>query len=103
MPASASVDSSPKPGGDYRLKPGLYVQKDVTCANAPNAAIRRYDGRTISDANSQGFRDRFLNRKGDRYKVLESCVGAGGWAWKMVSLRNNSTIRVRSEMHRVCQ
>src|SRR3546814_10834324 len=40
MPASASVDSSPKPGGVYRLKPGLYVQKDVACAHAPNAAIR---------------------------------------------------------------
>src|SRR3546814_4443988 len=63
MPASASVDSSPKPGGVYRLKPGLYVQKDVACAHAPNAAIRRYDGRAISDAHSRGCRARVLNRK----------------------------------------
>src|SRR3546814_3765031 len=92
MPASASVDSSPKPGGVYRLKPGLYVQKDVACAHAPSAAIRRYDGRAISDAHSRGCRARVLNRKGDRYTVMQSCVGAGAGAAKQVSQRQTVTV-----------
>src|SRR3546814_2357749 len=71
MPASASVDSSPKPGGVYRLKPGLYVQKDVACAHAPNAALRRYDGRAISDAHSRGCRARVLHRNGDHNTVTQ--------------------------------
>src|SRR3546814_11465174 len=63
MPASASVDSSPKLGGVYWLKPGLYVQKYVACAHAPNPAIWREDGGAISDAHSRGCRARALNRK----------------------------------------
>ena len=29
--ASASVDTSPKPGGVYRLKPGIYVARGADC------------------------------------------------------------------------
>src|SRR3546814_13340506 len=72
MPASASVDSSPKPGGVYRLKPGLYVQKDVSCAHAPNAAIRRYDARAICHAHLLGCRARGLTHNGDRSSVIQS-------------------------------
>src|SRR3546814_12597669 len=72
MPASASVDSSPKPGGVYRLKPGLYVQKDVACAHAPNAAIRRYDGRAISDAHSRGCRAQ-IGRASCRKECVSPC------------------------------
>lgn len=50
--AVASVDRSSKPGGIYRLKPGIYVQKGVGCGTAPNAAVRSYDGRGISDAHT---------------------------------------------------
>lgn len=77
MPAAASVDTSPKPGGVYRLKPGIYVQKGSACSTAPNAAIRQYDGRGISDAHSRSCRARVLTRKGDRYTVTQSCIGAG--------------------------
>src|SRR3546814_20964431 len=89
MPASASVDSSPKPGGVYRLKPGLYVQKDVACAHAPHAAIRRSDGRAISDAHSRGCRARVLNRKGDRYPVMQSRGGAGSGGIRRASVRES--------------
>src|SRR3546814_5009673 len=85
----------------FRL-PGLYVQKDVAFAHAPNAAIRRYDGRAISDAHSRGCRARVLNRKGDRYTVMQSCVGAGAGAAKQVSQRQTVTVSdalTRSEEH----
>jgi hypothetical protein len=75
--APASVDRSAKPGGVYRLKPGIYVQKDVACGTAPNAAIRRYDGRGISSAHSRACRARILSRHGNRYEVSQSCVDAG--------------------------
>src|SRR3546814_6546207 len=75
MPASASVDSSPKPGGVYRLKPGLYVQKDVACAHATNAAIRRYDGRAISDAHSRGCSASVLTHTAHRQTDMQQCAG----------------------------
>src|SRR3546814_17557781 len=61
-------------------------------AHAPNAAIRRYDGRAISDAHSRGCRARVLNRKGDHYTVMQSCVGAGAGAAKQVSQRQTVTV-----------
>ena len=75
--AAASVDTSPKPGGVYRLKPGIYVRKDVACKTAPNAAVRYYDGRGISSAHTRACRARILSRKGDRYQVSQSCIDAG--------------------------
>lgn len=75
--ATASVDTSAKPGGVYRLKPGLYVQQGVACASAPNAAIRRYDGRGISTAHTRACRARILSRRGSSFEVNQSCLGAG--------------------------
>ncbi len=75
--AGASVDTSPKPGGVYRLKPGIYVQKDVACGSAPNAAIRRYDRVGINDAHTRECRARILSRRGDRHEVSQSCINAG--------------------------
>jgi hypothetical protein len=75
--APASVDTSARPGGVYRLKPGIYVQKGVACQTAPNVAIRQYDGRGISTAHTRACRARVLSRKGNRYDVSQSCIDAG--------------------------
>jgi len=75
--ANASVDRSARPGGVYRLKPGIYVQKGVECASPPNAAIRHYDGRGISTAHTRACRARILSRRGSRYDVSQSCIDAG--------------------------
>ena len=75
--ANASVDRSARPGGVYRLKPGIYVQKGVKCASPPNAAIRRYDGRGISTAHTRACQARILSRRGSRYDVSQSCIDAG--------------------------
>lgn len=92
-PAVASVDRSPKPGGVYRLKPGIYVQNGVACETAPNAAIRQYDGRGISDPHSHACRARVLARKGDRYSVSQSCIDAGAGPAPRVSERQTVTVR----------
>lgn len=91
-PAMASVDRSPPPGGVYRLKPGIYVQQGVACDSAPNAAIRRYDGRGISDPHSRACRVRILSRKGDRYSVVQSCIDAGAGPAPRVSERQTVTV-----------
>jgi hypothetical protein len=76
-PTAASVDTSAKPGGIYRLKPGIYVQKGVDCAEPSNAAIRRYDGRGVSDPHTRACRARVLARRGTTYTVEQSCIDAG--------------------------
>jgi hypothetical protein len=75
--ASASVDRSQPPGGVYRLKPGIYVAKGTACGDAPNAAIRKYDGVGISDAHTHACRAKILSRRGSSYVVNQSCVDAG--------------------------
>jgi len=76
-PSAASVDTSPKPGGVFRLKPGFYVQKGVDCGSTPNAAIRRYDGRGISGAHTRECRARVVSRRGSRVTVDQSCIDSG--------------------------
>lgn len=75
--ASASVDRSPKPGGVYRLKPGIYVAKGSSCGNPANAALRTYDGKGLSDAHSRACRVRVVSRRGNAFVVNQSCIGAG--------------------------
>lgn len=73
----ASVDTSPKPGGVYRLKPGIYVDTSMECGSPPNAAIRRYDGKGISTAHTRACRAKVLSKKGKVYTVRQSCIDAG--------------------------
>lgn len=75
--AAASVDRSPPPGGVYRLKPGVYVAKGTACGDAPNAAIRKYDGLGISDPHTRACRAKILSRRGSSFLVSQSCVDAG--------------------------
>lgn len=92
VPAVASVDTSPKPGGVYRLKPGIYVQNKVGCGSPPNAAIRRYDGQGISTPHSRACRARVLSRKGARYTVSQSCLDAGAGPAKRFTERQIVTV-----------
>jgi hypothetical protein len=75
--AWASVDTSPKPGGVYRLKPGIYVAQDSPCETAPNAAIRKYDGKGIGTAHTHACKAAVRSRKGDTYVVDQTCIDAG--------------------------
>ena len=91
--APASVDTSPKPGGVYRLKPGIYVAKGSSCGAPANAAIRRYDGRGISDAHSRACRATMLSRKGGSFTVSQSCIDAGAGPAPRVTERQIVTVQ----------
>lgn len=75
--AVASVDPSPKPGGVYRLKPGIFVAKGSTCADPANAAVLAYDGKGLSGAHSRSCRARVLSKRGGTFVVAQSCIAAG--------------------------
>lgn len=91
-PGVASVDPSPRPGGVYRLKPGIYVQKGSDCASAPNAAILQYDGRGLGDAHTHACRARVLSHRGNRYDVEQFCVDAGVGPAPRVTQRQTVTV-----------
>jgi hypothetical protein len=76
--ASASVDTSPKPGGPFKLKPGTYVANGLSCEAPPNGAIRRYDGEAIVAVHSAACKTRIRARHGNRYAVDQRCVDTRG-------------------------
>ena len=75
--AFASVDTSPAPGGVYKLKPGIYVARDSSCEAPANAAIREYDGRGLGTAHSRSCKASVLARKGSRFTVSQRCIDSG--------------------------
>lgn len=75
--AAASADTTPKPGGVYRLKPGIYVAQGSECSAPPNAAIRQYDGKGISTAHTRSCKAKVTKRQGKKYTVEQSCIDAG--------------------------
>ncbi|HEX8031581.1 MAG TPA: hypothetical protein VF491_24100 [Vicinamibacterales bacterium] len=91
--AAASVDTSPPPGGVYRLKPGIYVQQGIDCSSPPNAALRQYDGRGISDPHTRSCRVRVLARKENRYSVSQSCIDAGAGPAPRISERQTVVVQ----------
>lgn len=73
----ASVDTSPRPGGVYKLKPGIFVAEGSDCAAPANAAIRQYDGKGIATAHTRACRAVIKSRRGASFKVEQSCIDAG--------------------------
>lgn len=73
----ASVDNSSKPGGIYKLKPGIYVADGAECESPANAVIRQYDGRGISTAHSRACKAKLRARKGKRFTVDQTCIDSG--------------------------
>jgi hypothetical protein len=90
-PAGADVDRSPKPGGVYKLKPGIFVAKDTPCESPPNASIKRYDGKGISTAHTRACVARVLSKRksgyGSVYRVSQSCIDAGSGPGKRFTER----------------
>jgi hypothetical protein len=89
--AMAEVDRSPRPGGVYRLKPGLFVASGARCQDPANAALRRYDGKGISTAHTRACLARVLSKRrsgyGFRYSVTQSCIDAGSGPGKRFTER----------------
>ena len=75
--ATASEDRSPKPGGIFKLKPGIYVDQRSTCGDPANAAIRSYDGKGIATSSTHGCRARITDRNGKSLGISQSCTNLG--------------------------
>jgi hypothetical protein len=85
--ANAEVDTSPGPGGVFRLKPGVYVSKGQPCSDPANAAIRVYDGKGIRGSATHSCVAKLVKKMGDRYTVDESCIDAPTGAGKRTTER----------------
>jgi hypothetical protein len=75
--AMASVDTTPPPGGVYKLKPGMYVAKGSECSAPANAALLQYDGKGLSGAHTRACKATVRSLKGSRFTVDQSCIAAG--------------------------
>ena len=71
---SASADTSPKPGGVFLLKPGVFVSKGQSCADPANAGIRVYDGKGIHGSATHACVAQIIEKKGNRFIVDQSCI-----------------------------
>lgn len=90
-PAAAEVDRSPRPGGVYKLKPGIFVANGARCQDPANAELRSYDGKGISTAHTRACVARVLSKRpsgyGFRYRVVQSCIDAGSGPGKRFTER----------------
>ncbi|OBV39635.1 hypothetical protein [Janthinobacterium psychrotolerans] len=92
--ALASADTSPKPGGVYRLKPGIYVANGSDCAAPANAAIRQYDGKGLSTAHTRACKATVRSQqRGGSYTVDQSCIDAGAGPAPRVVQRQQIVVR----------
>lgn len=91
--AWASVDTTPKPGDVYRLKPGIYVAQGSECASPANAAIRQYDGKGISTAHTRACTAAVQGKKGNTYTVVQTCIDAGVGPGHRVTQRQQVIVR----------
>ncbi len=91
--AWASADTSPKPGGVYPLKPGIYVARASDCGAPANAAIRQYDGRGLSTAHTRACKVTVKSRKRSTYTVDQSCIDSGAGPAPRVVQRQQVTVQ----------
>ena len=59
------------------LKPGVFVREPYACRDAPNAAIRVWDGTAFSTAGSSRCTTRVLSRKGEQFRISTTCSALG--------------------------
>ena len=70
----ASADNTPKPGGVFALKPGVFVAKGQDCADPANAGMRIYDGKGIHGSATHACVAKIIKKTGKRYVVDQSCI-----------------------------
>ena len=59
------------------LKPGVFVREPYACKDAPNAAIRVWDGAAFSGAGSSKCTTRVLSRQGEQFRISTTCSALG--------------------------
>lgn len=67
-------------GLQLSLKRGVFVREPYKCENAPNAAIRAWDGVGLSGAHSGKCATRVLSQHGRQFQVSTACSASGDGA-----------------------
>jgi len=62
------------------LQPGVFVREPYACNDAPNAAIRVWDGAAFSGAGSTRCTTRVLSRQGEQFRISTTCAALGNGA-----------------------
>ncbi|MEH3037160.1 MAG: hypothetical protein PGN23_11845 [Sphingomonas adhaesiva] len=62
------------------LARGAYVQNGIACREAPNVALRDYNGQGIGSSKAGQCQARVLAHIGRRYTLRQRCVEYGGRA-----------------------
>ena len=74
----ASVDNSPKPGGVYKLKQGIYVGGSENCEAPSNKELRKYTGSGLDSIHSRACKVVVIARKANRYNIEQRCTESVG-------------------------
>lgn len=91
--AGAEVDTSPKPGGVLKLKPGVYVSQGQSCADPANAALRIYNGKGIRGSATHDCVARIVKARNNHFTVDQSCIDTPAGAGKRTTERQTITVR----------
>ena len=75
------------------LRHGTYVQKQVDCTGAPNAAIEVWDGRGFSGAHSSKCTSRIPKRDGDTFQISTTCAALGDGTPDLSSYSDEVTLK----------
>lgn len=90
--AGAEVDTSPKPGGVFKLKPGVYVSQGQSCADPASAALRIYNGKGIRGSATHDCAARIVKSRNNRFTVDQSCIDTPAGAGKKTTERQIVTV-----------
>lgn len=90
--ANAEVDTSPKPGGVFKLKPGVYVSQGQSCADPANAALRIYSGKGIRGSATHDCVARIVKARNNRFTVDQSCIDTPAGTGKRAIERQTITV-----------
>ena len=79
------------------LKPGAFMREPYACKDAPNAAIRVWDGAAFSGAHSSKCTTRVLSRQGEQFRISTSCSALGDGTPDTSAYTEEITITRRSD------
>ena len=80
MIAAVVTTTAPAWGDTLPLARGAYVRSGVACRQAPNVALRDYNGQGIGSSKAGQCQGRVLAHIGKRYTLRQRCREYGGRA-----------------------
>ena len=73
------------------IKKGIYVQKQYSCKQAPNAATLVWDGRGLNGAHSSKCTSSVVSQNGATVQLVTSCLALGDGSPASPPFKENTT------------